>query len=82
MNILFECSKSPTSIFCTSGDGFHNFWLPFCGEIYKQSSMKSLTNSGNPSSSPLKKACSGFQLATCWSKVVPKAGHDIYITVQ
>jgi hypothetical protein len=48
MNILFEGSKSPNCIFCMSTDGFHNIWLPFCGENYKQSSMKSFTNSGNP----------------------------------
>ncbi len=38
-------------------------------------SLKSLTNSVNPSSSPLQETCSGFRIATCTLKVVPKAAY-------
>jgi hypothetical protein len=51
-------------------------------------SMKSPTISNNPSSNPLQKVCSGFQIAACDSKrlfrkppmilkIVPKAGHHM-----
>jgi hypothetical protein len=38
--------------------------------------MKSLTNSENPSSNPLQKACSGFPIAAYDPEIVPKAGHE------
>jgi hypothetical protein len=52
--------------------GFHNSWLPFCEESKKLSfllaSLKTLTNSGNPSSNPLQEACFDFPVAVCDSK--------------
>jgi hypothetical protein len=34
------------------------------------------TNSENPSSKPLQKACSGFPIAAYDPEIVPKAGHE------
>ncbi len=39
-------------------------------------SMKSLTNCEIPSSNPLQRACSGFLIAACVFKVVPKPACD------
>jgi hypothetical protein len=39
-------------------------------------SMKSITKYENPSSNPIQRACSGFLIATCSLKVVPKAAYD------
>ncbi len=51
-------------------------------------SLKSLTNSENPSSNPLQETCSGFQVVACYAKCCsesrlllkkfPKAGYDLY----
>ncbi len=30
--ILLRVSKIKSFLFCMSADGFHNMWLPFCGE--------------------------------------------------
>jgi hypothetical protein len=61
--------------FCRSADGFHHFWLSFCEE-YQELSFCLLQN---PSSKPLKEACSGFPIAACDSSVFPKAACAVYL---
>jgi hypothetical protein len=56
-----------------STDGFYNIWPPLVAKIeikFLLASLKSLTNSKNPSSNPLQEACSGFQVAGCDLKTV------------
>ncbi len=60
---------------------FYNISLSFCGgnlklSLYIHASLKSLTNSENPSSNPLQEARSCFMVASVTLKVVPKAACD------
>jgi hypothetical protein len=90
---FFEGPKNPISTFFPALMVFYNIWLPFLRRKLKikflLSSLKSLTNSENPSSNPFQEACSGFQVAACDSKsfnrklpvllkIVPIAGYDMY----
>jgi hypothetical protein len=90
-----EGLKNQIIIFCTSADGFNKIWLPFVEKFkikFLLASLKSLTNSENPSINPLQEACSGFQVTACDSKSCWKAAcvyengsesrYDMYCTLE
>ncbi len=59
------------STFCMSAYGFNNIWLPVMEKFkikFLNASLKSLSNSENPSNNPILEACSGFQVAACDSE--------------
>ncbi len=64
---------------------FTIFGCLFVEKIKKKfllASIKSLTNSENPSSKPLQEACPCFQEAACDSKVVPNAAGVFYLILS
>ncbi len=80
---FYESSKNRSvryGTFCTSADGFRNFWLSLCVEKFKMkslpASMKSFTNSEYSFSNPLQEACFGFQIAAVTLAVVPSAAEN------
>jgi hypothetical protein len=69
--------KIKTLLLFIGTDGFYNIWPPFGWEV-SLASIKSFTNSKNPSSNLLQEACSGFQVAivATYVFVIPKAACD------
>ncbi len=68
--------KNQIITFCMQADGFHKIWLPFLWRKLKIKfllvSMKTFTNSENPSKTLFQETCFDFQAI----KVVPKAACD------
>ncbi len=80
MNNFYRVLKLKSVLFLLSADSFHNAWLSFVEKMkikFLLGSMKSLSNSKNPSINTLQKACFCFQVAACVTlEGVPKAVCD------